>query len=338
MSDGTARDSVITEVVRKAIGTWCMPCFPPEDVTNWAILRYIAATSDPNPLWRDDAYSQNTRWGGVIAPPTFIDIYSPQNRQWRELSGGQLPVVHPVGFPYVRTFLGSEEFEFYDPIRPGDAARSKCVLEEVSERESGSGRGRLVFSKYDITYYNQLDVLVTRQKYTFVSVESPPLAAQARRREVPEGSAVPAATSPKQLYFEDIEVGAPIPPMDKSITFTTLLKFGGATGTMGLPHFDFKYMTRVLGMSDVIAHGELSCAYLAQLITNWIGGWGVFKKHLTQCRGNVFPGDIITFGGRVADKYTRHGEGTVECDTRAENQHGEIVSLGKSTVTLPSKG
>jgi hypothetical protein len=55
-----------------------------------------------------------------------------------------------------------------------------------------------------------------------------------------------------------------------------------------------------MGMPNVIGHGELNCAYLAQLVTNWIGDWDVLRrhKHSVQFRGNVFEGDIFMLGGR----------------------------------------
>ena len=59
-----AEGSAIPEELRKAIGTSIMPEFPPEDATIWAILRYVAATEDPNPLWRDNSTTDPKRHCG----------------------------------------------------------------------------------------------------------------------------------------------------------------------------------------------------------------------------------------------------------------------------------
>ncbi|MFC2069406.1 MaoC family dehydratase N-terminal domain-containing protein, partial [Chloroflexota bacterium] len=37
-----------------------------------AILRFIKAIEDYNPLWQDKDNAQRSNYGGIIAPPTFI--------------------------------------------------------------------------------------------------------------------------------------------------------------------------------------------------------------------------------------------------------------------------
>ena len=128
-----------------------------------------------------------------------------------------------------------------------------------------------------------------------------------------------------------------VPPLEKCVTMTTIAKWAGATGDVGPPHFDYEFMKTVYAMPSVIAHGPLNSAYLAQLITNWMGGWGVFKKHSTQYRGTVRPKDIITFHGKVVRKWVEQGEKMVECETWAENQHGARTATGVSVISLPAR-
>jgi len=37
-----------------------------------AIRHFVEALGDPNPLYTDAEYARQTRWGGIIAPPTFL--------------------------------------------------------------------------------------------------------------------------------------------------------------------------------------------------------------------------------------------------------------------------
>jgi hypothetical protein len=39
--------------------------------TTALIMNRADAIHDPNPLWRDEKYARQTRWGSVIAPPFF---------------------------------------------------------------------------------------------------------------------------------------------------------------------------------------------------------------------------------------------------------------------------
>jgi len=145
----------------------------------------------------------------------------------------------------------------------------------------------------------------------------------------------PATT--EQVYFEDIEAGTELPPLVKEVSLFTILKWAAAVNDYGPHHFDYQFATQVLGLPNVVAHGPHNTALLAQLVTNWTGSWGVLKKHYAEMRGNVFPGDTLTFQGKVARKEVRDGENLVECVSWAENQNGRKVMLGRSTVTLPSR-
>jgi len=44
-----------------------------EWVTTDVIRHFADAMGDRNPLWRREDYAKNTRWGGIIAPPTISD-------------------------------------------------------------------------------------------------------------------------------------------------------------------------------------------------------------------------------------------------------------------------
>lgn len=333
MTDGSA----ITQEMRDAIGTLTLPEFAPEDVTMWAILRYAAATEDPNPLWRDEAYAKNTRWGGIIAPPTFVEVYSPLNRTMRETGGELVGLTAPFQPPFERQLLAGEEFEFCLPIRPGDSISSRVVLGNVWEEKSRSTSGRLVFMREDKDYRNQKSELVCKVSWIRAFVETPPPAALATPPLSPQRKVRPATIYPTQVCFEDVAVGMDIPPMEKTVTMTTIAKWAGATGDVGTPHFDHEFAQTEYGLPGVVAHGALNGAYLAQLITNWIGGQGILKKHSTRYRGSVRPRDIITFHGKVSRKWVEEADKMVECDTWGENQHGARTAMGKSIVSLPAR-
>jgi len=52
-------------------------------VTEDLIRHFADASGDRNPLWRDPEYARKTRWGGIIAPPTFTDtIVQPYGGNW----------------------------------------------------------------------------------------------------------------------------------------------------------------------------------------------------------------------------------------------------------------
>ncbi|MFC2058538.1 MaoC family dehydratase N-terminal domain-containing protein [Chloroflexota bacterium] len=329
--------SAITDEMRKTIGAR-LPDFSPEVADIWGILRYVAATEDPNPLWRDEECAKQSRWGGIIAPPTFVEVFCPANRGTREQGVGAIPDM-PFKTPFERRQAAGEDMKFFAPIRPGDAISCVGKLGDIWEKQSSAGK-TMVFARLDKEYHNQNNELVAQTSYTSMFTEAGPPASSTPpppRPPAPEREVSLATVSPTQVYFEDVEVGNSIPPMEKRVIMTTIAQWAGATGAVHYLHFDYELVRKVYGLPNVLAHGTLNTAYLAQLVTNWIGSWGALKKHSVQYRGNVFPGDIVTFNGKVSSKYILQGEKFVECETWAENQNAVKVTLGKSVVTLPAR-
>ena len=43
-----------------------------EEATRMAILKFADGIGDPNPLWRNEEYAKKTRFGSIIAPPSWV--------------------------------------------------------------------------------------------------------------------------------------------------------------------------------------------------------------------------------------------------------------------------
>jgi acyl dehydratase len=327
-------ESAITDQMRKYIGTRLFPDFPAEEVTLWGIRRFVEATTDENPLWQNEAYAASSTWGGIIAPPAFLEAFNPSNHAFRhhpDMSHMSLPFEPP--FP--RTFQAYNDWQFFLPLRPGDVITSVCKLGDIYERHGNSGR--MVFIRIDNEHRNQLNELVGITSEAMVSLEGSSGKGAAASDAPPAAPVESQPPTTEQVYFEDVEDGISLPPLVKRITLYTILKWAAAVNDYGPHHFDYQFATQFLGLPNVIAHGPHNTAHLAQVVTNWIGGHGMLRRHYAEMRGNVFPGDTLTFQGRVAAKRIEGGMPLVECETWAENQSGRRVMLGKSTVTLPRR-
>jgi acyl dehydratase len=322
--------------MRKSIGTKLFQDFPPDEVSRWAINRFIEATTDENPLWRDEKYAMKTRWGGIIAPPAFLHVFDPSNRAFRKRPDlSPMATVMPFELPFSRTFQAFNEFQFFMPLRPGDLITSAARIGDVYEREGKSGR--MVFIRMDNEHRNQRNELAGITSEAMVSIEGSSSSSKAAEPTPPSKEVKLEPPSKKQIYFEDVDVGVPLPSLVKGISLVTILKWGAAVNDYGPHHYDQQFANQMLGLPNVIAHGPHNAAFLAQLVTNWIGGEGMLRKHYAEMRGNVFPGDTMTFQGKVANKYIKDGEGFVEIESWAQNQKGRRVTLGKSTAMLPRR-
>ena len=111
---------------------------------------------------------------------------------------------------------------------------------------------------------------------------------------------------------------------------------GRASGDYYEIHYD-KDFAQSKGMPKVITHGALIASFLAQMLTDWIGGRGYVKKLSCSYRGVHFPGEDIICKGRVTNKDIQGDEHCVECEIWAVNPKEEKITRGTATVTLPSK-
>lgn len=140
----------------------------------------------------------------------------------------------------------------------------------------------------------------------------------------------------QQLYYEDVKEGMEVPTLIKHPTTRQSAMWAGATGDFHEIHYD-KDSAIKEGLPDKIVQGDLSAAFLGQLITNWMGDWGTFKRIRTTNRGILMVEDDVICKGKVSKKYVDKGECFVECEVWAENKKGEGCVFGTVLFTLPAR-
>ena len=142
-----AEDSLTIEEIKSKIGVVEEPQIC--DIEKGMIRQFILAIDDPNPLWQDEEHAGKSKYGGIIAPPTFIPT----------IGFGQFlqQIVPLVG----TAIHGSTELECYLPVRAGDTITVTTKIANVRERRSKE-MGKMVFVTFDITYENQRQEMVAR--------------------------------------------------------------------------------------------------------------------------------------------------------------------------------
>lgn len=146
-----------------------------------------------------------------------------------------------------------------------------------------------------------------------------------------------AESSPgHQLYFEDVGVGDQIPPLTKHPTTRQLVMYAGASDDYVPIHYD-KDLALAAGHRTVIVHGALKSAFLAQMMTDWIGDVGRLIELEAQYRAIDYPGDTLTCKGKVTGKRQQASWGLIDCEIWLQNGAGQVTTPGKATVSLPSR-
>jgi acyl dehydratase len=97
------------------------------EVEKGAIKKFADAIGDPNPIYRDEEYAKTTRYGRIIAPPTFC----------RTFDYGEIP-----GLSFKREGLihGEQHFEYRQPIGAGDVLYCSTKLTDAYDKEGKLGR------------------------------------------------------------------------------------------------------------------------------------------------------------------------------------------------------
>ena len=140
----------------------------------------------------------------------------------------------------------------------------------------------------------------------------------------------------KQNYFEDVEVGTQLGPLEKNPTTQQLVKYAGASGDFYQIHYDKDFALKN-HLPGVILHGALKNAFLGQLMTDFAGDLGWLRRLSVQYRGMDQPGAPVVCKGKVVKKYIDKGKPSVDCEIWLENAQGEKTTPGAATVILPSR-
>ena len=156
--------SLLTEELLQHVGR-TETFVAPEPLGQPAIRYFALAIGDDNPLYRDDAYAAQSRFEGIVAPPTFIC----ETLQYMTASpneDGYIGFEWNLPLPPHRLIRGGNEYEFFEPVRPTDVLTVTWRLTELVERETR--RGPMIFAISEIEYRNQHAVLLARNRETTI--------------------------------------------------------------------------------------------------------------------------------------------------------------------------
>jgi acyl dehydratase len=145
------------------------------EVEKGSIKRFADAVGETNPLYWDEDYAAKSRFGSIIAPPGFFgwpvklpmgavfvrptDISDPP-----DATEGMRNALAKAG--YSNVLDGGIEYEFFQPVRAGDALTAKSSIKEIREREGKSGK--MAFIVMETSYYNKKNELVAIARSTAI--------------------------------------------------------------------------------------------------------------------------------------------------------------------------
>ena len=329
-----------------------------------AIRHFCQGIGDPNPLYLDEQYARQTKYGTIIAPACFLySVY------WTSGRTGGLPGVHG--------FHAGSDWEWFRPILLGDRISVQEQFTGLEEKKSEFA-GRTMIQSSVSHYYNQRNEVIARTRgWPFraeraAARENKKYSFEPYKYTRDEIEAIEDAVLNEEIrgnvprWWEDVQVGDQVGPVVKGpLSHGDITSFvAGCIG--GLAHglqlkevrrhpswgftdpntgaqeaiirvHDIEEAAEDAGLPGAYDYGCQRCSWVGNLYTNWMGDDGFLKKMYVELRRFNMVGDTTWFRGTVTGKREENGEYLVDVEMRGENQRQELSTKGTAVIQLPSK-
>ena len=337
------------------------------------IRRYADAIGDFNPRFRDADYAKVTKYGRLIAQPTFLSsaAHHLDPLAHEEVSEDRLGGYHTAG---ARAFNSGNEWEYLRPVFEDDKIDFNGVGLIDAKIVKSRFSGQMMVTTSICQYRNQLGEILalakgfvhhspsdeaTKSKGKYEDFTKPYKYTDEEIAKIEEDRKKEVMRGNQPRYWEDVNEGDSLGHIvvgpwtimsffawssaagSKSIRFP----IGGDGGiydprinartTLG-PHADYD-LGRAVGVQGNYDLGVERECLVSILFTNWMGDDGFLWKYSIQFRGFVCHGDTCWYRGKIVKKYIDDGKYCVDVEHWGDNQRGVRVTLGKASIILPSK-
>lgn len=146
--------TVISDAMRAQIGLETAPYRIRIEADD--LLRFAHMIEAGAPWFLDEVAARSTRFGGLIAAPTYLIVM-------RQLETRALAALD-IHVPFRNGVDGGSDWEYLVPVRPGDVITATARLADYFERETTFGP--TLFQVLEIVYRNQFGQVVVRQRDT----------------------------------------------------------------------------------------------------------------------------------------------------------------------------
>ena len=291
--------------IGKTAEPWCY------EATRDNIRHYAHGIGDDNPLWCDPDYAAQTKYGNVIAPPSFLfatnriisgddgdllaeadswcfrtdrDIAREKGTKYSEVKAGPLRVYTQEELDsyyryYEEETIRGAEPRYWDDVREGEELPTMV-------------KGPMTVTGFIAYAQGWGGLYIRANKLAWQQASSHPGLGIKNRRGIPD--------CPERVHWEE----------------------------------EFAHKVGVPGAYD---YGPERCSWLTHHLTNWMGDDGFLQKAKCQVRRHNPEGDVILINGTVSRKFVEGDKHLVEISQRAENQDGDLSAMGSAVVELPHR-
>ena len=274
-----------------------------DTITVEQIQQFADAVGDANPIFHDESAAKAAGFPYVLAPPTFVTRFRVPFAE-AGLDPEKMQVLH-----------GEQEYMYERPLHAGDTVSALHRVATLRQSSRAGGMNIMTLEQHsEVAGEGQ----VCLGKATVIVRELTP--------DTPTGmTAAKAQPEPE---------GERIPELTKHITQEQIDAYADVSGDHNPIHVNPE-AARAVGLDGTIAHGMLSMAFAAQLLTDWLatrpkpGGWVMRLR--VRFQGMTQPGDTLTCRGALGTR--TDNQQTIE--VWIDNQRGERLTTGDADVIVP---
>lgn len=356
----------IGKLITGSLEPWC------HEATRDNIRHYAHGIGDDNPLWCDPDYAAKSRYGTIVAPPSFLFACD------RIVSG------YVGGLSGVHAMWAGADWTWHEPVKRNDEIATEAYLKDLIEHETRFA-GRALQQIYHVDFFRQdgtklaeadswcfrTDRDAARErgtKYDEVKARQPAPYTDAELEKFFELYAGEEVRGAAPRFFEDVAEGEALPPIAKGpMTVTGFIAFAqgwgglyiranklawkqisahpglGIKNRFGIPdcpervHWEDEF-ARMVGTPGAYDYGPERCSWLTHHLTNWMGDDGFLRQASCKIRRHNPVGDLLVITGKVTRKTIEDGRHLVRIEQEARNQFDELSVVGSGVVELPSRG
>ncbi|WP_052404837.1 FAS1-like dehydratase domain-containing protein [Bacillus rubiinfantis] len=163
--------ALMKEKIQEFIGIDSEKIVGPDKVCKQMIRHWCEVMEDSNPLYQDEEYARNSKYGGIIAPPMQVQVYT-MSPLWpptdREPNPMEQLIAELAKQGYSSIVATEQGQEYFAPMMLGDEISYTISVDKVSpEKQTVRGPGYFVTFLYK--FFNQRDELVCKQTFTILA-------------------------------------------------------------------------------------------------------------------------------------------------------------------------
>lgn len=341
------------------------------EATRDAIRHYAHGIGDDNPLWCDPEYAKKTKFGDIVALPSFLFTNS------RIVSG------YCGGLSGVHAMWAGADWTWYKPVLRNDVITTEAYLKDLVEHQTKFA-GRAFQQIYHVDFFNQHGEKVAEADSWVFRTDRDEARERGTKYTEARGRVEPFTDEQlaewgklygneeirgaEKRYWEDVSEGEELPRMMKGpMTVTGFICYAqgwgglyiranklawkmqqahpglGIKNRFNVPdcpervHWDEAFALEV-GAPGAYDYGPERCSWLTHHVTNWMGDDGHLFKSKCEIRRHNPDGDVIFIDGTVTRKWQENGKNYVEIKQTAKTHRDELSAHGYSVVELPSRG